>query len=235
MTTVSPVPDELGTTTSIASSAISIVGEASVTCTANSPDDTVTFTFLPFVSTRSGVTVMASCDPVSVTSSTTDVSLTTYTDDGSGRFSEISSESADTRYSGFTTTLLQSADRIGRTLTPSSVEASAGLNVPWAVVSVQFFVVDRINNIDDLVVAFSAQNGHVASRRALSGVRSTSPGPPVHWHGSLVWSTPENENRQVLKPRSKMTTRFEPGQFESYTDTSNTSVPIERIWYGRTA
>ena len=166
--------------TSIASSAISIVGDASVTCTASWPDDTVTFTFLPLVSTRCGVTVIASWEPVSVTSSTTEVSLTTYTDDGSGRFNEMSSESADTRYSGLTTMLLQSADRMGRTFTPSIAWAFAGLNVPFAVVSVQFLVVERISNIDDFVVAFSAQNGHVASRRALSGVRSTSPGPPLH-------------------------------------------------------
>lgn len=213
-TTVS-APSDDGTVTCSEALAISMVGAALVTCTARSPDDTVTLTFFPLVETCCGLTFTVSCEPVSVDNSTTDESLTTYTDDGSGKSSEISSESAEIKYSGFTTTLLQTAERIGRTVTPARLWPLAGLYVPCDVVNDQFLVVERINSIEDFVAAFFAQNGHVASSRALNGVRSTSPGPPVQAHTSLAGSTPEKENFHWSKAKSNRTVRLTPGQFES--------------------
>ncbi|NCV47278.1 MAG: hypothetical protein EBW53_04125 [Actinobacteria bacterium] len=108
------------------SSAISIVGVDSFTSTAKSPEVTVTLSFLALLATLRGDTVTVSSAPVSVTSSTTEVSFTTNTEAGSGSEISTSSLSADTRYSGFTTTLEQSAARNGRTTTPARGVGSDG-------------------------------------------------------------------------------------------------------------
>ncbi|NCV47277.1 MAG: hypothetical protein EBW53_04120 [Actinobacteria bacterium] len=71
----------------------------------------------------------------------------------------------------------------------------------------QLRVVERMSNIDDFVRALSAQNGQVASRRAESGVKSISPSPPVHAHGSFAGSTPAKENRHCPTRKSTSTTR----------------------------
>ena len=74
--------------------------------------------------------------------------------------------------------------RIDLALTPGTSVSELGEYVPCEVLIDQFFVVERIRSIDFVTVVFVPQNGQLADMRALSGVRSISPGPPFHTHSS---------------------------------------------------
>ena len=114
----------------------------------------------------------------------TELPFETYTDALSGKEISKSSESVDKINSGIFTTVSHVAVRIARDDTSATCSVLDGVNVPDGVVTAHSLPVERISKTDFVTFEPSPQNGHVPATRALIGVMSMSPSPPVHAHSS---------------------------------------------------